>query len=162
MGKTRMNLKSGEISTTPIFSNRFVVEICEKVHTHYKNLRIVNTISDWVSIAEGFSDALHRWKKRGCPGTGAGKHIELCRKTIYSEDENHSYAINLNDNLYVPNKDRIYSEGANFDEPTYIHVKWRDLRLEMSIQEFKEFVYGVGEAKRKLDECGIPSSLQEG
>ena len=159
MGKTLVNLSKRVLKPDPIFKSRFVVEICEKVHTHYRNLRIVNSIHDFVSLAEGFKDALERWKQRGCPGTGQ-KHIELCRKKIISESELDSFEVNLNENLYRRNEGSIFSEGNSFQDEVYVHMKIRDFRVEMSVDEFKEIADAIAEAKEKLEGSDIGSSVE--
>ncbi len=151
MGQTIQNLSTRKISKTPVFSNRFCVEVCEKMHTHYKNLRIVNTIHDWVKMAEGMADALQRWKVRGKPMPSAKNHIELCRKIIESESDNDVLMINLNKNLYPQYKDKIFSEGANIEDENYIHLKIRDFRIELSISDFKELCHATKEANEKLE-----------
>lgn len=158
MGHTLKPLIERTIGNKAIFNNRFVVEICEKVHTHYRNLRIVQSLDDFITMCDGFIQAKERWVKRGCPGTGS-KHIELVRKQVAKYDESDSIKINLNENLYLKNKDGIFAEGAEFAEPQYIHLKYRDLRLEMSLNEFKEFADAVIEAKRGLENSSIPSAL---
>lgn len=105
---------------------------------------------DFVKIAEGFKDGLDRWKKRGCPGTSKEHHIELCRKKIESESENDNVVINLNENLYIKNKDAIFSEGADFEDPEYVHLKIGDIRVELSIQDFEVLGDAIIEAKEKL------------
>jgi len=76
------------------------------------------------------------------------KHIELCRKDVVP-NKNESMCINLNKNLYKK-VHGIYSKGNEFDEDTYIHVKYRDLRIEMPESEFVEFADMVVEARNKL------------
>lgn len=159
MGQTIQELSHKKLTDKPIFPNRFVIEICEKVHTHYRNIRIVNSIHDWVSVAEGYKDALDRWKKRGCPGTRQGTHIELCRKIIQNESESKDILINLNNNLYVENEGRIFSEGANFSEPTYLHVKIGDLRVELTHKQFEELHDAINEAKERLESSNLVSKL---
>src|SRR5260221_545831 len=99
MGQTIENLAKREIGRKSIFNNRFVVEICEKVHFHYRNIRIVQSLDDFINMAEGISSSLERWKKRGCPGTG-NRHIELCRKQVAVADFSDTIEVNLNENLY--------------------------------------------------------------
>lgn len=151
MGHTLSNLSEKVIEEKSIFNNRFVIEVCERVHTHYRNLRIVQSLDDWVTMADGFRDALDRWKRRGCPGTGKGKHIELCRKNIVVFDKGEKIQVNLNENLYNHHQGKIFAEGADFTEEKYIHLKYRDLRLEMSVAEFKEFSDAVSEARKGLE-----------
>ena len=153
MGQTLTPLSQSKLTGPPIFKNRFVVEVCEKFHTHYRNLRLVNSTHDWVNMAEGFADALQRWKKRGCPGTNKNKHIELCRKKIYSEADTDTILINLNKNLYPEHNGMIFAEGADFDEDKYIHLKIGDIRIELSITQFNEVADAVKEARSKLKDC---------
>lgn len=149
MGQTITQLSKKEIGKMTVFNNRFVVEICEKIHTHYRNIRIVQTLDDFITMSEGFSQSLERWKKRGCPGTGS-RHVELCRKQVAVYDFSDTVEVNLNKNLYVENEGGIFAEGANFKEQNYIHVKIRDIRLEMSIEEFKIITETFNEAKTRL------------
>ena len=151
MGKTLESLSKRKLPGKCIFNNRFVIEICEKVHTHHRNLRIVQSLDDFINMAEGFAQSLERWKKRGCPGTGS-RHIELCRKQVAVTDFSDTIEVNLNENLYKKNEDGIFAEGAEFNkEGTYIHVKIRDIRLEMSIDEFNLVADSIKEAQDKLN-----------
>lgn len=153
MGQTLEPLAVRKLGGKPIFDKRFVVEICEKMHTHYRNIRIVQTLDDFINMAEGFAAALERWKKRGCPGTGS-RHIELCRKQVAVTDFSDSIEINLNKNLYNENEGGIFAEGANFKEPEYIHLKIRDVRIELSVEDFKTLTEAMVEAHGKLNPTG--------
>lgn len=157
MGHTVKKLAERTIPQKSIFNNRFVIEICEKVHTHYRNLRIVQSLDDFITMTQGFVDGFERWKKRGCPGTG-NKHIELCRKNIAISDFSDKIEINLNDNLYLHNEG-VFSEGANFKDERYIHLKIRDFRIEMSTDEFKLLSEAIIEASKELENCNINSLL---
>ncbi len=155
MGQTIQNLSKRNIGKMTIFNNRFCVEICEKLHVHYRNIRIVQTLDDFINMAEGFTASLERWKKRGCPGTGS-RHIELCRKNVAVADFSDTVEVNLNKNLYIENEGGIFSEGSNFKEPTYCHIKIRDIRIECSVEEFKIIAEALYEAKTKLESSDIP------
>lgn len=150
MGLTIEPLAVKKLPGKPIFDKRFVVEICEKVHVHYRNIRIVQTLDDFINMAEGFSAALERWKKRGCPGTGS-RHIELCRKQVAVTDFSDSVEVNLNENLYKKNEGGIFAEGANFHDDRYVHLKIRDTRVELSLAEFNEVAEAIKEAQGKLN-----------
>lgn len=150
MGLTIEPLAKRKLPGKAIFNNRFVVEICEKVHTHYRNFRIVQSLDDFINMAEGFSAALERWKKRGCPGTGS-RHIELCRKSVAVNDFSDTVEINLNENLYKKNEGGIFAEGADFQDETYLHIKIRDTRIELSMAELNEVAEAIKEAMEKLN-----------
>lgn len=150
MGQTLESLSKRKLSKKPIFDKRFVIELCESAHVHYRNVRIVQSLDDFINMAEGFSNALERWKKRGCPGTGS-RHIELCRKNVAVTDFSDTVEINLNKNLYNENEGAIFAEGANFKDETYIHFKVRDVRMEFSIEEFKTIHEAINEAMEKIN-----------
>jgi len=151
MGHTLLPLADKKIGEKAIFNNRFVVEIAETVHVHYRNLRINMSLVDWESMARGMSDSLRRWMERGKPEPKEGQHIELCRKEVASVPLNSDYCkVNLNKNLYAENEGRIYADGAELDEAQYIHLKLRDLRLELTKEEFKVLAEAVREASDAL------------
>ncbi|MBX4189764.1 hypothetical protein KW791_00480 [Candidatus Parcubacteria bacterium] len=150
MGQTITRLADRKLEGKAVFNNRFVVEICEKVHVHYRNLRIILSLKDWISVAQGMADALKRWEKLGSPDPG-DRHIELCRKEVACDPiGSDDIAINLNRNLYLLNEGKIFAEGAELSDQTYIHLKVRDQRLELSLSEFNQLADAIIEAKDKL------------
>ena len=149
MGQTLTKLAERDLTGKPIFPNRFVVECCEVFHTHFKNLRIVLSTTDFIKVAEGFASALSRWQKQGSPEPAQGTHIELTRKEVADANDNR-ILINLNRNLYLPNEGRVFAEGAEFKDEQYIHLKVRDLRWECSIEEFMILASAIQEAKTRL------------
>lgn len=150
MGKTLLPLAKKDLECKAIFNNRFTVECVECFHIHYRNLRIALSTIDFIELTKGCVQAFERWNSRGCP-ENPKTHIELCRKSIARYPFDEGIKVNLNENLYNLNKDNIFSEGADFDEPKYIHLKIRDLRLEMSINEFKELANVIQKASNELE-----------
>lgn len=107
--------------------------------------------ADFVEMALGMRDALARWEKMGKPGPREGVHIELCRKEVANDPQgNDTIDINHNKNLYVVNDGKIFAEGSEFCDQTYIHLKIRDLRIELSLGEFNELADAIAEAKENL------------
>lgn len=151
MGRTIDKLSERSIGKKSIFDSRFCIELCEKAHIHYRNIRIVQSLDDFINTAEAFVSALDRWKKRGCPGTAVGQHIELCRRKIAINDESDKIQVNLNENLYKKNEGGIFAEGAEFSDDRYIHIKLRDVRIECSLAEFQEICETFKEAQEKLN-----------
>lgn len=152
MGLTLDKLSSSKVEGNPIFHNRFVVEICEKVHVHYRNLRILLSLQDFLEMAKGMKDSLSRWESRGKPEPKEGTHIELCRKQVAQFPlHNDEVAINLNKNLYAENDGKIFAEGAELNDEKYIHLKIRDLRIELTIPEFNVLAEAIIKAKESLN-----------
>lgn len=151
MGRTLEFLSKKEVEPKTIFNNRFVVEVAECFHVHYRNLRIIMSTSDWISMARGMADAIKRWENLGCPEPQEMKHIELCRKEVASSPlGDNAIKINLNKNLYLENDGKIFAEGAQFEDEKYCHLKIRDLRIEMSLSELKQLTEAVKEAESAL------------
>jgi hypothetical protein len=152
MGHTIQRLAQRELKEKAVFDTRLVVEVAEKMHIHYRNLRLLLSVTDWEQFAKGIVDAYSRWQRRGMPQPAQGVHIELCRKEVAHDAVNEGIKVNLNDNLYINNEGKIFAEGADFLDKTYIHLKIRDMRLEMSLDEFNELADAITEAKAKLGE----------
>ena len=151
MGQTLKNLAKRDIDNKSVFNSRFVVEVAEKMHVHYRNLRLILSVADFKEMATGFAKSLERWSKIGRPEPKERTHIELCRKKV-SGSHNDGIQVNLNRNLYNLNKGKIFADGAEFTDDAYIHLKIRDTRIEMSIEEFNVLADAVKEAKGKLNE----------
>jgi hypothetical protein len=129
-------------------------------HIHYRNLRISLSTVDFIEFTNGCIQAFERWNARGCP-ENPKVHIELCRKQIAKSCLNDGFKVNLNENLYNANQGRIFAEGSDFAEEKYIHLKMRDMRLEMSLEEFKEFADVVKEASERLASSDTRAVLQK-
>lgn len=155
MGRTLRTLASVKVPEHTIFNNRFVIEVCERFHIHYRNLRLSLSKEDFIEICKGCIQAFERWNARGCP-ENPKVHIELCRKHVAKDALNEGIKVNLNKNLYVDYEGKIFSEGAKFSEEKYIHLKMRDTRIEMSIAEFMEVADVIAEAKKNLVESAVP------
>jgi hypothetical protein len=161
MGQTIQTLAKKSLPGKPVFNNRFVVEVCEKIHLHYRNLRIVFDITDFIKFAECIKKTMLRWVARGQPLPDKKKHIELCRSQVAKKDDSDTVQINLNKNLYKVVKDRIFSEGAEIDSDQYIHLKIRDLRVELSINEFLIIADAFREADKKFKNSDPHTLLQK-
>jgi hypothetical protein len=121
------------------------------MHFHYRNLRIILSLPDFLELARGLIVAMERWQKLGQPEPAKGQHIELCRRKVATEAYNEGIQVNLNQNLYNANKGKIYAEGADFTDEKYCHIKIRDLRIECSITEFHLIAEAFREAEEKLN-----------
>lgn len=147
MGNTIKELAKKDIESRSIFNNRFVVEICEKVHVHYRALRLNLSLSDFLEMAQGMSKSLERWAKIGNPEPKKGVHIELCRRKVAQDVHNDGLQVNFNSNLYDVHKGQIFAEGADLKDKAYIHLKIRDMRIELTEKDFKDLADVVGTAK---------------
>lgn len=150
MGQTLRTLAKKDLKKNKVFDKRFVVELCELIHIHYRNLRIVLDLKDWKELARGCADSLRRWFNMDSPALGR-KHIELCRKAINEEQVKETMMINLNRNLYKKYADKVFADGNRLEEDNYIHFKYRNLRLELTVEEFKEMAELFADASSTLE-----------
>lgn len=161
MGQTIKILAKESLPGQPVFKNRFVIEVCEKFHLHYRNLRLTFNLIDFIKFVEGVRDGFKRWTARGNPEPDKKNHIELVRKQIALDDELDTVQINLNRNLYKVVKDKIFSEGAGIDSEGYIHLKIRDIRVELTINEFLVIADAFKKADKKFKDSDTSSLLQK-
>lgn len=161
MGKTLQTLAQRELQGPSVFNNRLVTEVCEVFHFHYRNIRILLPFEDWLAFCHGVKDSFERWNKRGCPEPNPRNHIELCRKQIKGNKSDNKVKINLNKNLYNDHEGKIFAEGAGITEEEYIHLKIRDVRIELSKADFKEVADAVGEAAERLRNSDSDAVLQK-
>ena len=159
MGHILKQLAKCEVGGKSIFDSRFVIEVCERIHFHYRSLRLILSLPDFLEISKGLVQARNRWLVLGQPEPKEGQHIELCRKKVATDVHNDGIQVNLNDNLYNRNKDKIYAEGAEFTDEKYVHLKIRDMRIELSLKDFKELANAIIEAERALKNSGLGSLL---
>lgn len=152
MGQTLDKLGEKRLEGKAIFNNRFVVEVCEAIHVHYRNLRILLSPNDFSEMAHGMSDALKRWEQRGFPEPSPSTHIELCRKKVANHElGDNTVKVNLNKNLYALNDGKIFAEGADLEDDKYIHLKIRDLRVELTRSEFDALAEVILDARDNLN-----------
>jgi len=151
MGQTLRQLAKKDIPSKSIFNNRFVVEICEKIHVHYRALRLNLSVGDFFEMARGMSKALDRWDMLGNPEPKKGLHIELCRRKVGQDAHNDGIQVNYNRNLYNVHEGQIFAEGADLKDETYIHLKLRDMRIELTEDAFKELASVIEKAKISLE-----------
>lgn len=161
MGRTLKSLAKSEIGQKSIFNNRFCVEICEKVHFHYRNLRINLSQDDFMEMCTGMIAAMERWTKRGRPQPQEGTHIELCRRKVAQNAYSDGIQVNYNANLYKKNEGKIFSEGSELEDGEYIHLKIRDLRIELTKEEFNSLAESIRTAQEQLKDINNDSGVQE-
>ena len=146
MGKTLELLAKGEVPRNTIFSERFVVECCETFHLHFRNVRFEFDHGNFVRLREALKEMEETYSRCGEPKSH--HHLELGRALLDSATSSKELSVELCENIY-----RKYPTGwdSHFHrEPTFIHLHWRDLRIEMSNSEFMEFGRVVRTAHERM------------
>ena len=146
MGRILQHLAETNIDTKTIFDRRMVLECCETFHLHWRNLRLEFNHENFLKFIETVISAFKNWQANGLPRQHA--HFEMGRNLLShpmcAPDE---FKIERCDNLY---KQHRGSRDAEFFEDDFIHIHYRDLRMEMPRDEFLEIAERFREAKENL------------
>jgi GT2 family glycosyltransferase/ADP-heptose:LPS heptosyltransferase/tetratricopeptide (TPR) repeat protein len=147
MGKIIRLLAASKLSQKTIFNSRFVVECCENFHLHWRNLRLELTPPNFSAVAQTVETGNRVWQAQGSPPSHP--HLELSRTVIQEPIcQPTDLKIELCENLY---KNHETSKDSHFlDEDLFVHLHYRDLRVEMSNEEFHRFARTVTEAHREF------------
>lgn len=141
MGKVISDLAKAKIDNYSIFPERFSLEECGEYHFHYRSIRIAftrNEFDDFISLTKyNSNDKKKIFLKKVMSSTGdiIDKNrlvVELCKNT------------------YIKHREDTAKEAAFFGEKAYIHVHYRNIRLEFPISEFIQIVRTFEEALKAL------------
>ncbi len=147
MGQTKKQLAETSLDPWPIFPKRMVLECDESVHLHYRNLRLELSDEDFQEMALMFKQGLKFYEDRNvCAGMFDGQHIELGRGTVEKPLRTTQLKIDLQENLYKGG----YDNAEYYIENDFVVIRYRDLRMEMSRNEFKKFAETISKASKNL------------
>ena len=113
MGDIKKILGFKKLNSSPLFCNDLRVENAESIHLHWRDLRILMSQSQFSTLHNGVTEAVINWD-------GA----------LSNEDLVLSHT-NLPDKI-------IFKDEAKVEElrDGNIHFHWRDLRLELTPEDF--------------------------
>tara|TARA_R100000049_G_C1894115_1_gene46193 strand:- start:110 stop:460 length:351 start_codon:yes stop_codon:yes gene_type:complete len=103
-------------------------------------------------IADAFIEAKKKkagWNLISQPG----QHIEIGRAMLKPEDHKRTTDFEISKDL---NQYKLDIYGGNYDnaefteDEDYIHMHWREMRIEMSKDDFKQFADNVAKARENL------------
>lgn len=146
MGKVRHMLAEKSIDKkSEIYSSNFSIELCETFHVHLRNLRLTFDTEEFTQICESFKKAFVNWEKmdfkRAEENAPDDPIIGLAGGTIKAE------AGSINKYICPSNLSVDLQEYND-----YIHLKYRGLRIDLTIAEFVAFSEVIKEAANKIQE----------
>ena len=109
MGNPKRTLSEKYFAGAPLYSDCVRVEQCEAMHIHWRDMRILLTLSQFKAISELMETVSEKWNGQLSPNTD----IPLCQKT-------------LPDATLFENRGLIEEQHGEL-----IHVHYGDLRLEL-------------------------------
>jgi hypothetical protein len=145
MGITRTVLSWRRLARQCIFySDSLRIDLAENFHLHFRNIRLTFSPGEFARVTRAFVRSYFEWRLLGRPA-----HV--------SPDQ------------YVPFVTALLPllEGEDFEraraaelavelqqQTDYIHLHYRNLRLELTIDEFTEFALTIEASRRELDVSG--------
>lgn len=152
MGKPLSILSQEKVNYKTIFSKRLSIESAETFHIHYRNLRLEFQKENFEILIKAMKRAYDNYiGDMGIKVPGQvflDLSFNLKEKKIAKSDE---LKIELCENLYIPNKEGIFGKGANFyEERAYIHIHYRELRIELPLAEFEIFARSIMQSYNEI------------
>jgi len=141
MGKVISQLAKTKIDNYSIFPERLTLEECGEYHFHYRSIRIAFTkheYKDFISLTKYDS----KDKKK------------IFLKKVMSSNgdviDKNRLVVELSKNTYIKHRDDTAKEADFFKDKAYIHVHYRNIRLEFPIHEFIQIAQTFDEARKAL------------
>ena len=147
MGNTKKHLASTTLLNDPIFPKRMVLECDESIHLHFRNLRLELSDDDFIKMSEMLMHGMKKYEDE-CMATNMfpGQHIEIGRGIVTKPLHTNQLKVDLQHNLYKGG----YDHAEFYDEDDFVVIRYRDLRMEMSQDEFKKFASTISKAVGEL------------
>jgi len=146
MGQNKQHLQQIDLQSQTIFPERAVIECDETIHVHWRNLRLEMSDEDFLAFADMMTRAMVAYKMQGLH-TKEGQHLELARAKVVNPVQSARLAVDEQVNLY---KLLNYPDAEFYEDDEFIVIRLRDLRIEMSKDEFQRIAGAITNANAKL------------
>jgi hypothetical protein len=141
MGYVKKILSSRKISNKPVFYTKSLrIDLAESFHLHYRNNRIEMSPDEFAKLSKSFFISWLEWNIMGRPKIRPpGNHLAFTGAEI-SEEIGGGYPSIRGDELTV---ELQY-------QADYIHLHYRGIRIEFTIDEFKDFAEVIGVSLKEI------------
>ena len=128
----------------------FTIERAENFHLHWRNYRLVFNKQEFSHFLAGVTEAAQKWNAEGQPDASKdhavetppiyylNRGVESIRAEPQKNDEWRKIGVELQD----------IAEWCNRDD--FMHVHYKDLRIDLTVGEFTEFASVVEDGKNHL------------
>lgn len=146
MGYTREILAQKKLDDKSVFyTDKFVIEIAESVHMHFRNFRLDLCLKEWKILAKGFIISYLRWWFKGKPGYQPPIHNWKMFKSKVDP------VAGKGGKSIIENELRV--ELSQFAD--YVHLHFRNTRYEFTIDEFLEYADEITQARDNIRNMDI-------
>tara|TARA_Y100000992_G_C21184533_1_gene452408 strand:+ start:164 stop:880 length:717 start_codon:yes stop_codon:yes gene_type:complete len=119
------------------------IELSENFHLHYRNSRLELDHEEWQKISKQIISSYLKWLMLFSPKSG---DIDNSGKQIFFSKSKLSSIPGEKNDFVRSNEIRVELQKW----ADYIHIHYKSLRLEFSIDEFLEFAKTIEEGKKNL------------
>jgi GT2 family glycosyltransferase len=150
MGKVIAPLAKTQVPANTVFDKRLVIECCERFHIHWRNVRLELTPDIWDGFVATFEQAIATWRANGSPRQH--EHLELARYLMDTSQIVHptDVEVELCENLYKNLRATHGADAEFWEEDAFVHFHYRDMRFEMSIEDFLGFSKAMADGRERL------------
>jgi hypothetical protein len=154
MGEIKIVLDNRELPERELHNSRLFVDLSENVHIHHREIRLMFGVEEFFEFSDIVRDSAKEVKKY------LKKHPEYKEQEVFDglmvagglkrQITPLRQSPKPHQSKYYPNRLQIELQEEKVIDS--IHVHYRDYRLVMSIETFREFAGGMKQALDKLDE----------
>ena len=154
MGEIKIVLENRELPDRELHNSRLFVDLSENVHIHHREIRLMFGVDEFFEFTDIVSASAKEVKKY------LKKHPEYKEQEIFDgimvagglkrQITPLQKSPKPHESKYFPNRLQIELQEEKVIDS--IHIHYRDYRLVMNIETFREFASGMKQALDKLDE----------
>lgn len=154
MGEIKVVLDNRELPERELHNSRLFVDLSENVHIHHREIRLMFGVEEFFEFTDIVKDSAKEVKKY------LKKHPEYKEQEVFDgimvagglkrQITPLQKSPKPHESKYYPNRLQIELQEEKVIDS--IHIHYRDYRLVMNIETFREFAGGMKQALDKLDE----------
>jgi hypothetical protein len=163
VGKIKNILSRKELPDRELHNSRMFVDLSENIHIHFRELRLMFSVDEFFEffsiLKEGTRDIKRHLRKnpdyeeqKVYDGILIGGGPKRQMAPLKSSPQPH-------ESKYFPHRLQIELQEESVIDT--IHIHYRDYRLVMNIQTFREFVKGMNDALQNLEKILEDSPYNE-
>lgn len=153
MGEIKKILDNRELPERELHNSRLFIDLSENVHIHHREIRLMFGVDEFFEFTDIVKDSAKEVKKY------LKKHPEYQEQKIFDgilvagglkrQTSPLQKSPKPHESKYFPNRLQIELQEEKVIDS--IHVHYRDYRLVMNIETFREFAEGMKKALDNLD-----------
>ncbi len=149
MRKVIAPLAKTNVPATTVFDRRFALECGERFHVHWRNVRLELAADNWIAFVHTFEQAIATWRANGSPREH--QQFELARSLMDTSEIVNPVGVEIElcENVHKTLGEADGTDAGLLDD-ALVQFSYRDLSVELSIEEFLAFSGAMSDARDRL------------